>query len=244
MSRRATRVSGAVHVDRFEYGPPAPAGGGTVVTPPTRPRSAQLVSSGPHGRAGVSALGATPTVGAVPPSEVASADVTALQQAAFAQGYAQGERAAIDVAARQLHAVHERLGQTIERLLGLREELTYRTERDVVELALAMATRILHREVSLDRELLLVMARLALDRMGDVTSATIRLHPDDEAAARGDRDAWTGRGIAVVADPAVQSGGCIVQTDRGQVDVGVDAQVRELANALLGDPLAVSQKVA
>lgn len=200
--------------------------------------------SGPHTHATLSALSVASAVGAErPQSEFATADVAALQ-AAFAQGHAQGERAGIDVAARQLHAVHERLGQTIERLSALREELTYRTERDVVELALAMTTRILHREVSLDRELLLVMARLALDRMGDVTTATIRLHPDDEAAARSGRDGWAGRGIAVVADPSVQAGGCVVQTDRGQVEVGVDAQIRELATALLGDQLSASQTVA
>lgn len=231
-------------MDRFEYGPPQPVGPGTVVTPPTRPRSAQLVPSGPHARAPIGARDTVPAVGAQFHSDVAPADVSALQQTAFAQGYAQGERAGIDVAARQLQSVHERLGQTIERLSGLREELTYRTERDVVELALAVATRILHREVSLDRELLLVMARLALDRMGDVTSATIRLHPDDEAAARAGRDAWTGRGIAVVADPTVQTGGCVVQTDRGQVEVGIDAQIKELSTALLGDQLSASQSAA
>lgn len=234
-------MGGAVRVDRFEYGPPQPAGAGTVVTPPARPRSAQLVPSGPHARAALSALSAAPAGGAQPQGEVAHAEVTALQQAAFAQGYAQGERAGIDVAARQLHGVHERLGHTIERLSGLREELTHRTERDVVELALAIATRILHREVSLDRELLLVMARLALDRMGDVTTATIRLHPDDEAAARSGRDTWAGRGITIVADATVQAGGCAVQTERGQIEVGVDAQIRELATALLGDQLTASQ---
>lgn len=244
MSRRATRVGEAVQVDRFEYGPPQPSGDGAVVTPPTRPRSAQLLPSDPSGRATLGALPAPSAVGAPPHSEGAPADVTALQQAAFAQGYAQGERAGIDVAARQLHAVHDRLGQTIERLSGLRDELTYRTERDVVELALAIATRILHREISLDRELLLVMARLALDRLGDVATATIRLHPDDEAAARGGREGWTGRGIAVVADPTLQAGGCVVQTDRGQVDVGVDAQISELATALLGDQLSTSRSAA
>lgn len=237
-------MSGAADVDRFEYGPPQPVGPGTVVTPPTRPRSAQLVPSGPHARAPLSARNAVPALGAQSRSEVASADVSALQQAAFAQGYAQGEQAGVDVAARQLQTVYERLGQTIERLSELREELTYRTERDVVELALAVATRILHREVSLDRESLLVMARLALDRMGDVTSATIRLHPDDEAAARAGRDAWTGRGIAVVADPTVPAGGCVVQTDRGQVEVGIDAQITELSTALLGDRRSASRSAA
>ncbi|MGE3508785.1 MAG: FliH/SctL family protein, partial [Vicinamibacterales bacterium] len=135
----------------------------------------------------------------------------------------------------QHKAVHDRHGQTLEQLLGLREELTSRPERQVVELALAIASRILHREVSLDRELLLVMARIALDRMGDATSATIRLHPDDEAAARGGRDAWPGGSVAVVADANVRPGACVVQTDQGHAEVGLESQLKELAAAILGD---------
>lgn len=239
MSRRAVRVSGAVDVNRFEYGPPDAADPRAVTTPPTRPRSAQIVPTGAHAR--VALAQASFSGPGAPAEDAAGVDVTASQQAVFAQGYAQGERAGVEVAARQLQAVHERLGQTIERLLALREELTYRTERDVVELALAMATRILHREVSLDRDLLLVMARIALDRMGDVPTATIRLHPDDEAAARSGREGWAGSGVTIVPDPTVQSGACVIQTDRGQVEVGVDAQIKELATALLGDATTVSK---
>lgn len=239
MSRRAVRVGGAVDVNRFEYGPPDTLGARSVTTPPIRPRSAQIVSPGPHARV---TLAPAPFAGPGAPAEDAThADVTTSQQAAFAQGYAQGERAGVEVAARQLQTVYERLGQTIDRLVALREELTYRTEREVVELALAMATRILHREVSLDRELLLVMARIALDRMGDVSTATIRLHPDDEAAARGGREAWAGGGVTILPDATVQSGACVIQTDRGHVEVGVDAQIKELATALLGDVPTVSK---
>lgn len=233
MSRKATPVADAAHVHPFEYGPPQPSESGSTAAPSTRVRSAQVVSSTAHARA---SLGTTQRVTTTPtPSGTSGEDVTTLQQAAFAQGYAQGERAGVEVAARQLQAVHERLGQTIDRVAGLRETLTYRTEREVVELALAIAARILHREVALDRELLLVMARIALDRMGDSTAATIRLHPDDEAAARRGREGWTAGTVSVVADPAVEAGGCLVQTDHGQIEVGVDAQIRELATALLGD---------
>lgn len=243
MSPRAIRISGDARVTRFEFGGSDP--GGSVVTTPTRPRTMQRVPSagGPGVTAGVPLSVLAPAGQAMPAGEPelpadGGADVSR-EREAFAQGYAQGERAGIEVAARQLQAVHGRLGQTLDQLVGLREELTYRTERQVVELALAMATRILHREISLDRELLLVMARIALDRMGDGTAATIRLHPDDEAAARGTRESWPDGSVVIIADPAVRPGGCVVQTEKGQIEVGVDAQVKELATALLGDmPIA------
>lgn len=238
MSPRAVRVVEASRVSRFAYGEGGAPGPGPVVTP-VRARPVQVIppsagSSLPHtAPTGQAAGRLVPEQG----SQVVTADDE--QGEAFAKGYSQGERAGLDMAARQLRAVHDRLGQTLDQLVGLREDLTYRTERQVVELALAMAARILHREILLDRELLLVMARIAIDRLGDATTATIKLHPDDEAAARGARESWPGGSVTIVTDAAVRPGGCVVQTPQGEVEVGVDAQVKELATALLGDlPLA------
>jgi flagellar biosynthesis/type III secretory pathway protein FliH len=39
----------------------------------------------------------------------------------------------------------------------------------------------------------------------------------------------------VVADPRVPPGGCRVESDLGVIDAGVDAQITEIARALLGD---------
>jgi len=227
MSRKATRISDETRVDRFDYGnPDAPR----LTAPTVQARSIQVVPPGPV------ALLRTPSGPQLVPAPdlVESNNDSAAERQAFAAGYAHGERAGIDAASRQLDPIRDRLAQTVNALSTLREDVIYRTERQVVELALAIAARILHREISLDRELLLVMARLALERMGEVSSATIRLNPEDDAAARGGRDGWPGGVVTIVADPAVEPGACLVQSNLGQVEVGVDAQLRELATSLLG----------
>jgi flagellar assembly protein FliH len=126
-----------------------------------------------------------------------------------------------------------------------------KTERQVVQLALAIARRVIDREISLDRELLVAMARVALDRLADTASATIRLHPEDYAVAAGATKAGqAGAGklsegaVRLVADPIVSRGGCLVQSDFGLIDVSPDAQLRELADALLGGDLSPSDGAA
>ena len=235
MSHRATRVKDATRIEPFDYAQPENPPG-PLLTSPARARTVHVV---PPGSA---ALSRGP-MGSMLVSQ--SAEARGPQTSggeAFAQGYAEGERAGVEVASRQLKTLRDRLSQTLDELTMLREELTHRTERQVVELALAVAARILHREVSLDRELLLVMARIALDRLSDVTTATIRLNPDDEAAVRGGRESWPGGTVTILADPAVRPGGCLVQTDLGQIELSVDAQLKELATALLGD-VPVAQAV-
>jgi flagellar assembly protein FliH len=161
-------------------------------------------------------------------------DRDASEREAFQQGYAQGERAGGEAAAARSDAVLRRLAQTIDEVSALRQALIHKTERQVVHLALAIAKRVIHREVSLDRELLTAMARVALDRLGTGATATIRLHPDDYAAMAGARGLQTSGVVQVVADPSVRRGGCHIQSDFGLVDLDVDSQIQELAKTLFG----------
>lgn len=230
MSHRAIRITDSARVERFNYGSPGPHATQDVVRPPARHRNVQVVPPGPVGVArGPLGPQLVPQPEEPPPVEPRD------ERAVFAQGYAEGERAGMDMARRQLQGLMDRLRQTLDQLSTLRDDLTRRTEREMVELALAIAGRILHREVTLDRELLLVMARLALDRLTDVSTATIRLHPDDEAAARAGRDGWPGGSVTIVSDAAVRPGSCVLETAAGQMELGIDAQLKEMAAALLGE---------
>jgi flagellar assembly protein FliH len=161
-------------------------------------------------------------------------DTAGIEREAFAKGYAQGERAGMDAAATRADAMLRRLAETIEELGALRNEMIHRTERQAVQLVLAIAERIIQREISLDRTLLLGMARVALDRLGEYGSATIRLNPDDYQAI-GAKPSIDGAAVEVLADSSVPRGGCHVQSDFGFMDASPESQFRELARALLSD---------
>jgi flagellar assembly protein FliH len=165
----------------------------------------------------------------------------ALERDSFVKGYAQGERTGLEAASTRGQAMLRRLGETLQELTALRSEMIHRTERQVVQLALAIAERVIRREISLDRGLLYAMARVALDRLGEHASATIRLHPDDLAAVRAGQASETfGEHIKVVADPLVSRGGCLVQSDFGFMDVDVSAQFHELSKTLFEEDATVA----
>ncbi len=163
--------------------------------------------------------------------------LAALERDAFAKGYAQGERAGADVAAQRADAMIRRLGQTIDELSALRTATLHRSEQQVVQLAIAIAKRLVGREIAADRGLLVAMARVALDRLGERGSARIRLHPDDHAAIGAGAGTATagGSAIEIVVDPLVSRGGCFVDSDFGFMDASVDAQFEELTRTLIGD---------
>jgi flagellar assembly protein FliH len=209
MSSRAQRVRASVVVQPFDWGRGAVSPATEVIPPTLRLESA-------------------------PQPEVDERRLAEVEREAFTKGYAQGERSGEEAATVRAEAVLWRLTQTLEELGSLREQMISKTERQVVQLALAIAARIVHHEVAVDHELLVAMARVALDRLGDRKSATIRLNPQDFAAAGVDR--LVGKAaIEIVADASVSRGGCRVESDFGLIDVAVAAQLAEITTGLLGD---------
>lgn len=210
MSSRAQRLPAGAEVQAFDWN-------GTWGAVDAAPPSTETLDSVP--------------IAAVLPSVVDAAEI---EREAFQRGHAQGERAGADAALARHEHVLRRLSSAIEELHALRAEVLRRTERDVVQLSLAIARRLVHREVTLDRELVATMARVALDRLGQPAGARVHLHPDDCAALNSARVQAIGAAAQVVADANVRRGGCVVHSDFGQIDMNIDAQIAEVERALLG----------
>ncbi|MBI4477480.1 MAG: hypothetical protein HY654_09920 [Acidobacteria bacterium] len=186
---------------------------------------------------------ARPSAGAAPrASEAAPADAAQqqarfaqLEREAFAKGYAQGEKVGMEAGAKRADAMLRRLANTLEELHTLRASMIRSTDRQLVQLALAIAKRILRKEVKVDEELTLALARVALDRLGETSGpTTIRLHPDDHSVltALGSLT-QVSRHLTIVADSAISRGGCLVESEFGYIDASIDTQFQELARVLV-----------
>jgi len=164
------------------------------------------------------------------------AHLAALEREAFASGHAAGERAGLEAGNKRAEAMLRRLAQTLDELRSLRATMIRQTEQQMVQLALAIARRILRREATVDEDLLVAMARVALERLGDAGSATIRLNPEDYShTVQRHGDHWAGSRVRVVADPSVSRGGCLVESDFGLIDASVDAQFEQVARSFSGE---------
>jgi len=163
------------------------------------------------------------------------ARLATLERDAFAKGYAQGERVGVEAGGKRAEAMLRRVAQTIEELSALKTSLLAQTERQTVQLALALARKIVHREISLDPELVAAMAHVALERLGDATPATIRLHPDDYTVVTRDSERWSSRQVRLLSDPSVTRGGCYVESEFGSIDASLERQFDELSRGLFGE---------
>lgn len=228
MSPRAQRLASDVVTDRFHW---------QVPSTPARPMPLRPVAISFSQSTG-GATSSAETLHDVEAREMHLPSVTRervaeIEKKAHAEGYAAGLRKGEADAARQLGTAITKLAATIQEVAALRPGILHRSERELVQLAVAMAERIVRRTVDLDPDVLLVIARVAMDRLGERAAATIHLHPSDcEALSRHDLQA--AQALQLIADAGVARGGCLVKSATGEIDAGIAAQVRELSRELLG----------
>jgi flagellar assembly protein FliH len=154
-------------------------------------------------------------------------------RAARAAGLAEGEAAGRSRAAAELQPVLERLARSIEDLGRLRARLRREAEADMLRLALAIARRVLHREISLDPDAMHGLVLGALEKLQGREVSRVRVHPSHAAQL----SAWLraapgGAAVEVVADPARQPGDAVFETERGNLDASVDSQLQEIERGL------------
>src|SRR5450756_1756718 len=112
------------------------------------------------------------------------ARVTQLQQQyeqraseAHAAGLREGEAAGRQRAAAELQPVIDRLARCIEEIGGLRARLRAEAEADLLQLSLAIARRVLRRELAIDPEALHGLVLGALEKLQGQEISRVRVHP-------------------------------------------------------------------
>ncbi len=115
----------------------------------------------------------------------------------------------------------------------LRRETLESSERDLVRLAIAIATRVVGREIQVDPTLIAAWAKEGIEAIGSHDRVVVALSPEIVAAleARGDKDAL-GELADVVADPRLSKSDCEVRGKFGRIDEGVHARLDAVVAAL------------
>ncbi|HEX4949616.1 MAG TPA: FliH/SctL family protein [Blastocatellia bacterium] len=146
---------------------------------------------------------------------------SAAQEQGLAAARAQMEQE-VQAATADLRA---KLAHTLSELEPLYTQIATRAERDLVRLSLAIARRVVQREVATDPDIVLTLARVALERLHPRAVATVRLHPEDFDYVNAHRHQLSSTGaIELAADTSVGRGGCIVQSEHGDIDARIEEQ--------------------
>jgi flagellar assembly protein FliH len=161
------------------------------------------------------------------------ASVEQRSREAHEAGYREGEAAGRAQANAQVQQLLEKLARSIQEIAEARPKLRAQAESDLLALSLAIARKILHRELSTDPDSIAGLIKVCLDKVRLQEITRIRLHPQHHAAvqqllAR----ASNGVQMELLPDPTLQLGGVIIETTRGEFDASVEVQLKEIERGL------------
>jgi flagellar assembly protein FliH len=161
-------------------------------------------------------------------------DLQRYQEESYQRGLQDGK----NLAERGLLNVFKGMRTAAEDLMLLREKVLRDSEDDLLALTLAVTRKVVAREVAQDRQIVLRLIGAAVRDLNEQDELLIRLHPDDHALLTSSQSESLKSQLGSVRfqlkpDPAIEIGSCQVETERGTVDAGFEAQLDEVYRRLL-----------
>lgn len=172
--------------------------------------------------------------------EDARRESSAIKEEARETGFAQGKKEALAKAAAEATAIRDQARSVLRQAEEMRRKTLASLEGEIIELAKEIAQKILHSELAQNTETVLAVAREAIGLLENREEVILYVHPTQvnffESKKEKFQHALPPKGILhIIADPGIEPGGCVAETQYGKVDAGLDARWRALVRALDGE---------
>ncbi|MCU1336572.1 MAG: Flagellar biosynthesis/type secretory pathway protein-like protein [Bryobacterales bacterium] len=146
----------------------------------------------------------------------------------YQRGFSEGRTIGHDQAAAELQPVMDRLSRSLAELVSIRPRARKSAEADLLKLAIAIARRVLHRELTLDPGSIEGLIRVALEKLESRELCRVRVHPDQEPVIRTLLARFSAAPVELIPDPALQCGDVLFETAHGTLDGSIEAQLQEI----------------
>lgn len=155
------------------------------------------------------------------------------------EAFSRGRQAGLKEAEERFEKSVQSLAKGLEEVSHLRESILTNSSRDMLRLVLSIARQVIHREVTVDPEIVLSTIDMALQAAVESDSFTVCVHPDDLAVVEERKPLFLAsikglQNIYVKASPDIERGGCLVESQLGEVDATIAGQLEEVRKTLLG----------
>lgn len=146
-----------------------------------------------------------------------------------AEAAAQAELRVRQEMEQKLQTAQAAIAKNIQEFAEQRDEYFTKLEVEVVQLALSIAAKILHREAQVDPTLVATLVRMAVERMSDQSGVTIRV-------ATGRAGTWaqyfSGKPnlahVQILEDAQLGPSDCVLQTELGSANFSLESQLKEV----------------
>jgi len=163
--------------------------------------------------------------------------LSAIERDAYERGFAAGEKAGREFGLKQVEASHQVIARLIQELQQVKPALLENAEKEILQIAFAVSRHILRKEIGQSPERLLGSVRAALQKMGQIETLVIHLHPHDLERLRRERNkvvelVGNVQWFRLEADASLHEGECVVESNDQIVDLRIDSQLSVIEEEL------------
>jgi flagellar assembly protein FliH len=164
-----------------------------------------------------------------PPNELVIA--SRLEQARR-EGFASGVASSQQEAEQELLPAVQEVAQAVAELACVREVVRDHATNDLVKLAIAIAARVIHRQVAVEPDVLAGLLKAAFSKLQAREIARARVHPEFEPALRRCLDQnGAPANLCLSADRSVKAGALVFEFDE-KLDASLEADLSEIERGL------------
>ena len=160
------------------------------------------------------------------------------REGAYRSGFEDGQAQGLKAGRAESKEAADRFAELVEAFQERQRALVRENETALVDLAIAVARRIVGASVAIEREPVLLAVSDCLGYLRDRTRVIVKVNPKDLDVVRETRKEWLagveGIGtLSIEANESIARGGCVLETDSGDVDARVEERLSMLHQALL-----------
>lgn len=161
--------------------------------------------------------------------------------------YEKGNQKVLEDGKKKLEPILAMFQENLEKLFKYQKEMYTKSEDEILNLAISLASRIIHHEVRTNKDIIMKAIKTAANRVMSREQITIRINPEDmeyvlqnKSKLKDDLDNI--QQVSFKEDSSVSKGGCIIDTNFGSISAIIEKEFDEFEK-LLKNEFAVSKKI-
>ncbi|MCB1156281.1 MAG: flagellar assembly protein FliH [Leptospiraceae bacterium] len=163
--------------------------------------------------------------------------VNEIEHEAYQKGYDAGREVGFKKGQSEVRRLIDRLGTIVGKAIDIREDIIQASEKQMVEMILIIARKVIKDEIIERKEIVLNNIREALKRIKDRDRVDIRVNFSDLEITTAHKDELIKlmeslRKVNIYEDSRVDRGGVIIETDVGAIDARISTQLKEIEEAI------------
>jgi len=159
-----------------------------------------------------------------------------IEEKAYAKGFVRGERAGIESGNEKIESVVNCIKQGLAELKKIKQDIYLETEQEIVNLAMAIARKIVCNEISINKDTVVNVVKGAVEKVEGDEKVKVKLSSKDFEFIKNEKpeiiDKITNiENAGFIMDESVCDGGCIIETESGDIDSRIEKQFQAIEEA-------------